>query len=97
MNGDVHYEVVFVRDGRHQIWFSDAVRSDLPASVATGVTMEVARPGTAVEALKLAIDESGESWVAAGRPLEGDGAMVKVRYALQGEPHEVEVPVTSIK
>ena len=92
MNGDIHYEVVLGRDGRHRIWFSDAVRSDLPASIAQNLTLEIARPSAPVEVLKPTIDESGESWVATSRPIEGDGVMVKIRYALQGEPHEVEVP-----
>jgi len=95
MNGDVHYEVVFNRAGRHEIWLSDAVRNDLPASVATGVTMEVSRPGAPPELLKLSIDDAGEAWVAQGRPLEVDGVMVEVRYALQGVPHAIEVPVVA--
>jgi hypothetical protein len=92
MNGDVHYEVVFSGEGRHQIWFSDAVRNELPASVATGVTLEVARPGVPVEVLTPAIDDAGEAWIANGRPVEGEGVLVKIRYALQGEQHEIEVP-----
>jgi hypothetical protein len=92
MNADVHYEVVLGKDGKHQIWFSDAVRNELPASIASNVTMEIARPSAPVETVKLAIDDAGESWVATSKPIEGDGVLVKVRYALQGEPHEVEVP-----
>ncbi|MGD9905051.1 MAG: hypothetical protein AB7U83_16410 [Vicinamibacterales bacterium] len=91
MNADIHYEVVLSRDGRHRIWFSDAVRNELPASVATGVTLTITRMGEPDEVLPLSIDDSGESWIAAGRPVTGD-AYVKVAYALQGEPHEVEVP-----
>jgi hypothetical protein len=97
MNGDIHYEIVFAGDGRHQIWFTDAIRSDLPASIASGVTMEIARPGEPVEVARLAIDDSGEAWVASARPITGEGVMVKVRYALQGTPHEIEVPVVSAK
>jgi hypothetical protein len=92
MNGDIHYEVVLGRAGHHRIWFSDAVRSDLPASIAQNVTLEIARPSAPVEVLKPAIDESGESWVATSRPIDGEGVMVKIRYALQGEPYEIEVP-----
>lgn len=92
MNGDVHYEVVLGKDGQHQVWFSDAMRNELPASVASGVTIEVARPGAPVETVQLAIDDTGEAWVARSRPLEGEDIMVKVRYALQGEPHEIELP-----
>lgn len=92
MNGDIHYEVVLSRDGAHRIWFTDPVRSELPASVATNVTMTITRPGEADEVLKLAIDDSGESWLAHGRPVPGTDAYVKITYAMQGEPHEVEIP-----
>lgn len=95
MFGDVHFEVVLAKSGRHQVWFSDAVRNELPASVASSVTMTIVRPGVAVESLTLAIDDTGEAWQTAGRPLEGDGATVKVRYVLQGEAHETEIPVVA--
>lgn len=94
MNGEVHYEVVIDRSGRHRLWFSDAVREDLPASQATGVTMTIVRHGEPGETLALAIDDSGESWVAAGRPLAAGEVMVKVSYALRGEPFEIEIPFT---
>lgn len=94
MNGDVHYEVVLAPDGRHQIWFSDAMRSELPASIASGVTIEVMRPEAPIELVPFTIDDAGEAWVATAKPLSGEGIMVKVRYALQGEPYEIEVPFT---
>ena len=92
MNGDVHYEVVFSRDGKHRIWFSDGVRAELPASVASDVTMVITRPGKPAETLTLAIDDAGESWVANGQPVPEHDAYVKITYALTGEPHEVEIP-----
>lgn len=92
MNGDIHYEVVLSRAGAHRIWFTDAVRAELPASVATDVTMVVTRTGEPVETIKLAIDDNGESWVAKGRPVTTSDAYVKITYAMQGEPHEVEIP-----
>ena len=95
MNGDFHYEVVFDRGGRHRIWFSDAVREDLPASLAAKVMMVVARKGAPPESIALAIDESGESWIAAGQPVSGDDVMVKVSYELRGVPLEIEIPFVS--
>lgn len=94
MNGDVHYEIVLAPDGRHQLWFSDALRNELPASVASGVSMEVSRPASESERVALAIDEAGEAWVGRGRPLSGDGVVVTVRYTLHGDaqPHEIEIP-----
>lgn len=94
MNGDIHYEIVLAADGRHQVWFSDAMRNELPASIASGVTADIMRPDEAGETVKFAIDEAGEAWVATARPLAGEGIMVKLRYALQGEPHEIELPFT---
>jgi hypothetical protein len=93
MNGEVHYEVVLDRAGKHRIWFSDAVREDLPASQAAQVTMVVIRKGAPEETLALAIDDNGESWVAAGQPLAPGDVTVKVSYVLRGEPFEIEIPL----
>lgn len=92
MNGEVHYEVVFDKAGKHRVWFSDAVREDLPASVASAVTMIVTRPPASPEMLTLSIDENGESWTASGRPIAA-GDMVKLSYSLRGVPFEIEIPV----
>ncbi len=92
MNGELHYEVVLDPKGRHSVWFSDAVREDLPASVAAKVEMTVTRTGAAPETLALAIDDSGESWVASGKPVDGAAVMVKLAFVARGEPFEIEIP-----
>lgn len=92
MNGEVHYEVVFDGAGKHRLWFSDAVREDLPASIASNVVMVVTPKMGSVETWALKIDDNGESWVADGHPL-AQGDMVKITYSLKGEPFEIEVPV----
>jgi hypothetical protein len=98
MNGDVHYEVVLGPEGRYALWFSDAVREDLPASIATNVQLTVSRPGAADERVALALDESGESWVGTGQPVSLDAnALVKLNYDLRGTPHEVEIPFVPAK
>jgi hypothetical protein len=92
MNGELHYEVVFDRGGQHRVWFTDAVREELPASIARDVRMTITRPQEPIEALALDIDDAGESWIARGRPVSGDNVMVKVSYAVQGAAYEVEIP-----
>ncbi|HUQ88056.1 MAG TPA: hypothetical protein VM096_10885 [Vicinamibacterales bacterium] len=92
MNGEMHYEVVFDAKGKHRVWFSDAVREELPASIASNVVMTITPKMGAVETLALKIDDSGESWVADGNPLAG-GDMVKLTYSARGEPFEIEIPV----
>ena len=97
MNGDVHYEVVLDPAGRYELWLSDAVRTDLPASIASNVTITVSRPDAEPERLKLTVDEAGESWVGTGQPVAGDSVMVKLNYDLRGMPHEVEIPFVPAK
>jgi len=92
MKDELHYEVVIDPKGRHSIWFSDAVREDLPASVASKVEMIVTRPHASPETLALAIDESGESWITTGKPVAGNDVMVKVTFVASGEPFEIEIP-----
>ncbi len=92
MHDDLHYEVVFDRGGRHRVWFTDAVRSDLPASVVSKVEMVVTRPNATPETLALAIDESGESWIANGQAIAADNVTVKVTYTLDGKPYDIELP-----
>ena len=91
MNGEVHYEVVFDQAGKHRVWFSDAVREDLPASIASDVVMVVTPKMGAAETFMLKIDDSGESWVADAHPL-GGGDIIKLTYKLRGEPFEIEIP-----
>ncbi len=92
MNGELHYEVVLDPNGKHAVWFSDAVRAELPASVASKVAMTVLRPKLPDEVLALAIDESGESWIATGQPVAGNDVMVKLTFVARGEPFEIEIP-----
>ena len=92
MNGEVHYEVVIDRAGTHRIWFSDAVREDLPASQAANVSMTLVRKDAPPETLALGIDDSGESWVAAGQPVAPGDVTVMVSYVLRGAPFEIEIP-----
>jgi hypothetical protein len=93
MNGDLHFEVVLRRDGRHQVYFSDAVRDELPASFASGVTVTVMRAGAPPETVPLQIDESGESWIGRGKAVDDPAhTTVRVAYTAQGAPYWIDVP-----
>jgi hypothetical protein len=92
MNGEVHYEVVFDGAGKHRVWFSNAVRDDLPASIASNVVMVVTPKMGAAETFAFKIDDAGESWIADGHPL-ASGDVVKLTYSLHREPFQIEIPV----
>jgi hypothetical protein len=96
MQGELHYEVVLDPNGKHAVWFSDAVREDLPASVASRVAMTVSRPGAPPETLTLSIDESGESWVASGQPVAGDDVMASLTFIARGESVAIEIPFVKL-
>jgi hypothetical protein len=92
MYKEVHYEVVLNRDGHHRVYFSDATREDLPASVASSVTLTIERPDFTPETVRAAIDEQGESWRADGAPVAGGAVNVRVAFVLGGEPYWIDVP-----
>ena len=93
MNGDLHFEVVLGRDGTHRVYFSDAVREELPASIASQVGVTVMRAGATPETVVLQIDESGESWIGRGRPIEDPAhATARIAYTVQEKPYWIDVP-----
>ncbi len=92
MHGDLHFEVVLDFGGEHRIYFSDAMRSELPAAVAEEVRVTVRRPGEDPEPIRPVIDEFGEAWIAAGRPVETENTVADVYFRFEGAPYEIEVP-----
>jgi len=95
MKGEMHYEVVVDPAGRaHQLFFTDATREDLPASVASSATLTIHRPNAEDEAIPLQIDESGESWTGSGRPVaDAPGTTVRVAFTINNEPYWIDLPV----
>ncbi|HEY7290662.1 MAG TPA: hypothetical protein VH583_12575 [Vicinamibacterales bacterium] len=99
MKGDLHYEVVFDATGhRHQLYFTDAVREDLPAALASEVALTIHRPGEADEPVPLQIDGTGESWIGSGRAVaHPDKTTVQVRFTIAHEPYSIELPFAAPK
>ena len=96
MNGDVHFEVVFDPAGHHRVYFSDAVRTDLPASFAAEVTMTIHANGAAAEALKLTPDPSNAFWEARGKPVDVSDTATTARVAYRRAdepPYWIDLPV----
>jgi hypothetical protein len=89
---DLHYEVVLDATGRaHHVYFSDALREALPASVATDVVLTIKHPGE--ERIAMQIDETGESWIGSGRPVESPAeAGARLAFAVDREPYFIDIP-----
>ena len=94
MKGDLHYEVVLDPAGRsHRVYFTDAVREELPASVASDVVLTLHRLAQADERIVMQIDEAGESWIGNGQAV-GSPAETKARLAftIMNEPYWIDIP-----
>jgi hypothetical protein len=95
MKGDLHYEVVIDPAGsRHQVYFTDAVREDLPASIASSVALTIHRASHSDERVAMQIDEAGESWIGHGEPVVlAKTPTVGVSFSIHNEPYSIELPL----
>jgi hypothetical protein len=93
MKGDLHYEVVLDASGReYRLYFSDATREDLPASLASSASLTIRRAGEAEEAIPLQIDAAGESWVGSGRVVRDPAkTTARVAFTVGNEPYWIDV------
>jgi hypothetical protein len=96
---DLHYEVVLDPAGRdHRVYFTDAIRDDLPASAASDVVLTVRRPGAPDERIAMQIDEAGESWIASGRAIGAPASTtVRLAFTIRNEPYWIDLPFTTGK
>lgn len=94
MKGDLHYEVVLDPTGKsYRVVFTDAVREDLPASIATDVILTIRRKGIADEIVALQIDDTGESWIGSGRAVDAPATTtVRIAFSVGHEPYFIDVP-----
>jgi len=96
---DLHYEVVLDPSGReHRVYFTDAVREDLPASVASDVALTIKRPSAPDESVGMQIDDAGESWVGRSRPI-ADPATTTARlaFSIRREPYWIDLPFKALR
>jgi hypothetical protein len=91
---DLHYEVVLDPAGReHRVYFTDAVREELPASVASDVALTIKRPSSPDEIVSMQIDDAGESWVGRGQPVTNPAqTTVRLAFSIRHEPYWIDLP-----
>jgi len=91
---DLHYEVVLDPAGReHRVYFTDAVREELPASVASGVVLTIKRPSPPDEIVAMQIDDAGESWVGRGQPVANPAeTTARLAFSIRHEPYWIDLP-----
>jgi len=96
MYDDMHYEVVLDPGGHHRVYFTDSAREDLPASVASSVTLVVERPKGEPETVNGAIDAQGESWTLDGQAVADKDTSVRVAFVARGSQYWIDVPFIAL-
>ena len=96
MKGELHYEVVLDPTGRaHRVYFTDAVREELPASIASRVVLTIRRPSPEEE-IVMQIDDTGESWIGNGQPVTApDKATARVAFWIGQDPYWIDIPFSA--
>ena len=93
MNGDLHFEVVLDARGVYHVYFSDAVRNELPASVASEVRVTIMRPDQPEEPIALDLDDQDHSWTARGQPVaSAETTTARVSYSYHGQTYWIDMP-----
>jgi hypothetical protein len=96
MDGDLHFEVVVQPPGEYRLYFSDAVRKDLPASTAREATMSVTQWGEKPVTVTLSPDVSGANWFGKGPEVHDPDATLRVTYLRSEKPYFIDLPFASV-
>lgn len=89
---DLHFEVVLEDAGGVKIYYSDAARDELPASVVSDAKVEILRDGADPETVVMAISDAGDFWEGASTPVTKMKSVVRVSFVFQGEPLVFDLP-----
>jgi hypothetical protein len=94
---DLHYEAVLDPSGReHRVYFTDAVREELPAAAASDVVLTIKRPSESDEIVAMRIDDTGESWVGRSRVVANPAATTaRLAFSIRHEPYWIDLPFSS--
>ena len=94
MKGDLHYEAVLDPRGQYRIYFTDAMRTDLPAATAEHASITIIRPDRPPEGIALRIDDAGESWMGEGSPVaQQEKTRARISFTIRGEePYWIDLP-----
>ncbi len=87
----VNAEFVLNPKGGYQVYFTDSVGEELPASTVADLTLSIKRASGAPENLNLHIDDSGESWTGTGSPAAGP-ITAAISYKFRGKAEQTEIP-----
>jgi len=96
MYEDIHFEVAAAPTGGIQIYYTNAIRAELPAATVSDVAVEIVRPGSDTEYVSMGISAAGDFWEGDSAPVAEEGAIVRVGFLYEGQPLMLDVPATAL-
>ena len=91
MYNDLHYELVLRPEGGVRIYYSDAIRMELPAATVSDVVVEIDRGGE-IEYVTMVMSDGGDYWHGESRPVTAPDTLIRTAFLFQGEPVVAEIP-----
>ncbi|MEE4278253.1 MAG: hypothetical protein V2I82_07310 [Halieaceae bacterium] len=98
MYGVLHFEIVARPEGAIQLHLSDAMRTPMPATTVSDVTVEVERADGSFEAVAMALSDAGDFWQGSSAPLEdGEATTVHLAFVAFGDPYIYALPLSAVQ
>lgn len=91
---DLHLELVLPTEGGVEIFYSDEMRRDMPASVIPEVVVAVQRSNGSEEKLAMSVSDQGDRWMGSSSPITDPTTIVRVEFFWQGNPVTLDVPAS---
>lgn len=89
---DMHFELVAPQAGGVELYYSDALRIELPAAVVSDVAVEIERAGNRIETVFMTISDTGDHWTGESTPVIDPETIVRIAFLFQGEPFVLDIP-----
>jgi hypothetical protein len=96
MYRDLHCEVVLKAGGGVQLYYTDAARADLPASVVSQVAVEIEKSAGKPESVSMSLSAGGDYWEGKAKAAITPASMLHVAFVFQTEPVVVNLPANTL-
>jgi len=99
MYGILHFEIVARPEGAIQLHLSDGMRTPMPATTVSDVTVEVEREGGRYEGIPMAISEAGDYWQGNSDDTLDDreATTLHLAFVAFGEPYIYALPLAAVQ
>jgi len=96
MYDDIHFELAASALGIVEVYYTDAVRAQLPAATVSDVVVEVERSDGSIENLAMDISSDGGFWTGAGKPIMSADDIIRIGFVFQNNPLVLDVPFSAM-